>query len=741
MKKGLLLLTGLFTGLLLMGQTSPPFVSIYDINYVSPADLAACNDTSSYLGDTVLTRGIVVVDGNLSEVASGSVQGGNRPFIFLVDTADGGSPGPFKGIELMGVYEDANGTLLAPPSFTQVIAGDIVEVKGIVGEFNGSNQLSLADANSFSVVGFISTPPVADTVPLADFNDANRINQIATGQPYEGAFVTLENVTVSAVIPFGGNRVSFDIVDGSGNRMNVSDRFLAQRLPSHQTVNPNSPQQTGSFVPPVPGTFYNSLSGLIRHDANGCTGDNGRGFEINPFDSTHYNVGFAPPFISQVDRDPPVPTSNQSPDIACNITDFDGTLDSVAICWSTNGSLQPSQFPAFDMTLVSGSTDEFEYAIPNQPDGTLVRYYIYAKDNDGNESFFPSKPVNQPEPNVLFYTVRDGGLQIYDIQFTLDPAGASPLVGETVTVTGIVTASTKQFDLGYLYLQDEGGAEWSGIWCVGIGLSDFFRDEEVTVTGVVEENFGMTRLNVSQAQKTGNKGVVTPSVVDPTDSAAYANDEWEKWESVLVQFEEPNQNKLWISQENLGFGDYAVSDAPTASTARSGRILAGRQSGSSSSSLFVQLVTDTVYRTLDGLMNVPPIVVSDTMNMDAVIGMMFYSFGNFRLLPRNNDDFVGINVVLDSTNLPTSPISIQEFETIPGVRMYPNPAQQWVSIELDEQAAFNISVFDMHGKIVIREDAQGKVLLNLGNLQNGIYLVSLTDEDGRTHHSKLIITK
>jgi hypothetical protein len=272
-------------------------------------------------------------------------------------------------------------------------------------------------------------------------------------------------------------------------------------------------------------------------------------------------------------------------------------------------------------------------------------------------------------------------------------------------------------------------------------LSDFFRDEEVTVTGVVEENFGMTRLNVSQAQKTGNKGVVTPSVVDPTDSAAYANDELEKWESVLVQFEEPNQNKLWISQENLGFGDYAVSDAPTASTARSGRILAGRQSGSSSSSLFVQLVTDTVYRTLDGLMNVPPIVVSDTMNMDAVIGMMFYSFGNFRLLPRNNDDFVGINVVLDSTNLPTSPISIQEFETIPGVRMYPNPAQQWVSIELDDQAAFNISVFDMHGKIVIREDAQGKVLLNLGNLQNGIYLVSLTDEDGRTHHSKLIITK
>lgn len=739
MRKGLLLLTGLFIGLMAMAQT-PPFVSIYDINYVSPADLAACNDTSAYLGDTILTRGIVVVDGNLSEVASGSVQGGNRPFIFLVDTADGGSPGPFKGIELMGVYQDANGTLLAPPSFTQVIAGDIVEVKGIVGEFNGSNQLSLADANSFSIVG-IASAPVADTIALSDFNDANRINQLPTGEPHEGSFVTLENVTVTSVIPFSGNRISFDIVDGSGNRMNVSDRFLAQRLPSWQTVNPNSPQQTGSFIPPVPGTFYNTLSGIIRHDANGCTGDNGRGYEINPFDSAHYDVGFAPPYISQVDRDPPVPTSNQSPDITCNITDFDGTLDSVAICWSTNPSLPASQFPAYSMNLAAGSTDEFEYTIPNQPNGTLVSYYIYAKDNDGNVSFFPNTPVNQTEPNVLFYIVRDGGLQIFDIQYTLDPNGASPLVGQTVTVTGIVTASTKQFDLGYLYLQDEGGAEWSGIWCVGIGLSDFFRDEEVTVTGTVEENFGMTRINVSQAQKTGNKGVVTPSVVDPTDSAAYANDEWEKWESVYVRFEEPNQNKLWISQENLGFGDYAVSDAPTSSLSRSARILAGRQSGSSHSSLFVQLVTDTVYSTLDGLMNVTPIVVSDTMNMDAVEGVLFYSFGNFRLLPRNNDDFIGINVNLDTTNLATSPISIDEFKSIQGVRIYPNPAQQWVSIELTEEASFAISVFDMNGQMVLNQNAQGRALLDLGNLQNGIYLISLTDDQGRVHHSKLIVTK
>ncbi len=78
------------------------FVSITDINFVSATDLQNCNDTSAYLGQTVRTVGVVVTDGGLSEVASGSVQGGLRPFIFVADTANGGASGNFSGIEVMG---------------------------------------------------------------------------------------------------------------------------------------------------------------------------------------------------------------------------------------------------------------------------------------------------------------------------------------------------------------------------------------------------------------------------------------------------------------------------------------------------------------------------------------------------------------------------------------------------------------------------------------------------------------
>ena len=738
MKK--LLLTIFSVALFASAYAQVPFVSVHDINFVSSTDLANCNDTSAYLNDTVKTIGIVVVDGNLSEVASSSVPGGNRPFIFIVDTANGGSPGPFKGIEVMGT--NAAGSLAPPAAFTQVLAGDVVQITGVVGEYNNSNQLSLLDANSFSVISSVSAP--ADTaLTVGDFNDANRVNNLQTGEPWEAAFVTLTDVTVVAVNFFSGNsRVSFDVVDANGNRLNVSDRFLAQRLPSHQTVNPNSPQQTGSFVPPVPGTFYNSISGLIRHDANGCTGGTGRGYEINPFDSTHYNIGFAPPFISAVERDPLVPTSNQSVDMACIISDFDGTLDSVIIAWSDDPNLAPSQFPKFNMNLKSGSTDEFEYTIPNKPNNTFIRYYIYAEDNDGNGSYYPTKPLNQVDPNVEHYFVRDNGLKIFDVQFTLNPTGSSSYEGEEVTVTGIVTASTKQHDLGYLYLQDEGGSEWSGIWCVGIGLSTFFRDEEVTVKGTVEENFGMTRINVSQASKTGNKGVVTPTVVDPTDSAGYANFGWEKWEGVLVRYEHPQAGQqLQISQQNLGFGDYAVGASDNAPLSKSGRILAGRQSSTSSSSLYVQLVTDTSYATQDGFMNVPAIAVSDTMKMDAIEGVLFYGFSNFRLLPRNNDDFININVPLDSTNLPTSPIAIKEFEGVNGLRMYPNPTSDRITIAFDEAVAFTARIFDLNGKLIQQEKAKQSITFSLGSLPAGMYLIGLENEAGAVHFARIVKTK
>jgi hypothetical protein len=703
------------------------YVSITDINYVSPTDLAACDDTSAYLGQTIITRGVVVTPGNVSEVASGSVTGGSRPFIFIQDTAVGGQSTPFAGIEVMGVYTSSTGALQVPATFTQALPGDIVEVKGIVGEYNGSNQLSLADANSFSIVSVTSDPVVSDTITVGDLNDAQFVNNVATGEQYEGSFVTLTDVTVTSVVYFSGNRVSVNVADANGNSINLSDRFLAQKMTSWSTVNPNSPQTQGAFAPPVPGTFYTSISGVVRHDANGCTGDNGRGYELNAFAASHYDIGYAPPYIANFERDPSVPTSNQDAELLCSITDFDGSVDSVAIAWSAIDTQSVANFTVAPMTLVSGTTDEYTFEIPKQADGTLVRYYIYAADNDGNVSYYPSTPITQSVPNVDFYTVRDNGLSIPDIQFTFNANGASTLAAQEVTVTGIVTASTKIGDLGYLYLQDENATAWGGIWCVGLGLNSYYRDEEVTVTGIVEEYFGMTRLNVSASSKTGNKATITPIVLDPTDSASYANFGWEPYESMLVRYEDPQGGQLSISQTNLGFGDYAVSTSATAPLSRSARILAGRQATTAYSSLNVQLVTDTSYANLDGEMNVTPIVVDNSMTFDAVEGILFYGFSNFRLLPRNNNDFIGASVTLDSISVATSPIGLDEWAA-GNLKVYPNPATDRIVLESQGAGVWTIST--VLGQEVMRQSTQGSSRIDVSAWNAGTYVARFSGSEG-----------
>jgi hypothetical protein len=643
----------------------------------------------------------------------------------------------------MGAYRNAQNQLVPLPNVELLIPGDLIEFTGKVTEFNHGTLMEPNSVNSLVILGSRPAPAPA-TVLLSQLNDAMRVNIPTTGEQWENAFVEFQNVTVTEVLPFSGNRVSFNVVDGQGNKINVSDRFLAQKLPSWQTVNPASPQTSGSFTPPVPGTFYSSLKGMVRHDGNGCFPNAGttRGYELNPFAASHYQIAYAPPYISNFDRDPFLPTPNQSVDFTCNITDFDGTVDSVHFYYSSNPATLPSQFTKATMPLVAGSTDDYAYSLPAFPNGTLVRYYIRAKDNAGNKSFYPVTSVGQAQPNYEYYTVRTGGPKIYDIQYSLASNSASPLVGREVTIKGIVTSSTKNYDLGYLYIQDENGGPYSGIWLVGSGIANFYRGEEVNVTGTVEEYFNMTRLVVSSMSKTGRWVAPTATVVDPTDSISKLNFGWEKWEGCLVRLQDPANGKLHISQTNLGFGDYAVSSIPGASRARSTMVLAGRQSGTAFSSLWVQPVTSLAYDTIDGFMEVDPLVVSDTMNMDALEGIVFFGFSNYRVLPRNNDDFIGFNVDLDSTNLATSPLIGIE-EGTPSVQAFvrPNPARSSLWIDGLNTGTLQVEMTDVYGRIVLQTTlANGERRLDVGHLAAGTYWVRVT-HNGRTSLAQCVLQK
>jgi len=734
MKKGLLNVAFMLLAVVstLYTQAQYQKVSIRDVQYVDAAKLANCRDTSMYHGDTITIIGKVIMDGNLCELVSSSVQGGFRPGVHLVDTTKGGEMGKFSGIQVMGTYVSGSATLPITDVYN-LVAGMIVEVTGIVGTFQGETQLTPLNNSSIKVITTKAAPTFI-TVDLGKLNDNTRANQLATGEEYEGSYVELENVTVTAISYFSGNtRISFDVKDSKGNMINVSDRFMAQKLKTYSTSRSTAPYSKGRFTPPSVGTVYQSLKGVLLHSANGCLGGTGRGYELNPFDSTHYKIGDTPPNITSIDRTPLIPKATETVKVVAKITDANGTITGAKLYYSTNVNDPQASFTMLAMTLKVGTTDEFEASIPAQAENTLVRYYIEATDNDNKVTISPS---GSPEPNYLFYTVRDGGMTIVDVQKVLKPQlnDVSPYQGKVVTVTGVVVASAKIYDLGYIYIQDPTATAYAGIYCTGNSdLVKLYRTEEVTVTGTVEEYFGFTQLNVTSVVKTGKLKSIQPISINPSDSAFYASRAAEMYEGMLVRYVNPAGGKLFISHPKPNnFADYMIATNENNSRGRSGWLQAGRQNSSNFSSLYVSVVADTVWKKTDGQMEVPAIQALKGQSLDTLIGVLNYGFSAYKVLPRNNDDFRGFSVALEKAKYPAIPGSgsVKVLNKNVIVNVFPNPAKENLNIAVTGyNESWKASLMDISGNLVLTADSKNPQML-ISHLSSGLYLVKVYSENG-----------
>jgi len=737
MKKQLFILFGMLT-MTVAGFAQTSFVPVKDIQFVSATDLANCKDLSAYDGQTIKTVGVVMHDGNLTELSSGSVNGGYRPGVHILDTSVNGSMGGFAGLHIHGVF--ANQQSQPVDVLDNLVAGMIIEVTGVVANYQGETQFYPLDNSSVSVIGSTSAPQ-AQIVDLAKLNDNSRANNYTTGEEWEGSLVSIENVTVVSVSIFSGNRVSFDVSDANGNLINVSDRFLVQKLPARTIVNPSSPQSAGTFVPPIVGTKYEKLSGIVMHSQDGCSGGTGRGYELNPFDTSHYKVGDTPPSITSVTRTPLVPTSTNTVKVAAKIIDFNGTVASQKLYYSTDINQDIASFTSVSLTLKSGSTDEFEGTIPAFADGTIVRYYLTATDNDGNTSYEPFS-AGSANPSTAFYTVRNAGLTISDIQKTLTYTGdASPYLGQTVTVKGYITASAKPYDLEDIYMQEKDATEWGGIKLTGNSdLLDLWRTEEVEITGLVEESFGFTQINVSKVTKTGNKFEVQPVEIAVSDSAAVQAREIEKYEGMLVKVTNAS-GKVVINNPRLNpFGEWTIADSEDAPFIHSTKVQTGVKNGNNNSSLWVSVVSDDTLANDGGIMEVPAIKATKGMTMDAMIGVLYYGFGQYSLKPRNNDDIVNFSETLEETNYADtlSSGSIASLATL-GVRVYPNPATSQITVNLQNESNGVVTISSLQGKVLAEQTVvAGLNTINVADFPSGVYTLLFTSNTRNQAVAKFI---
>ena len=329
-----------------------PLVKIHDIVYMSPDSLALCKFKCAYNNDTVRVRGICVMPGNQSTAYLDSK---NNPTTREVYLQDGW--GPNSGID---VFTVGSGTKTAPQDIFSLIAGDSIEVTGVIAVYQGQIEIEPITKTAGGVtysqnVKFLgnSRLPKFSQIHLSDLVNNKSINQLSTGEKWEGAYVELTNVTVTTV-PVS-TRTQFTVADSVGNFLTVFDRFYYQR----DGVNGNL------FKVPHVGDVFKSIRGVIS--AYATTGPNctAGSYELYPFDSTDYVYSLSAPLINSVTRTPLVPTSSSAVTVTANVTPF-GTRSIKNVILNYKTGNDTSVFSGYTSVTMTASGSNYTATIVHQ---------------------------------------------------------------------------------------------------------------------------------------------------------------------------------------------------------------------------------------------------------------------------------------------------------------------------------------------------------------------------------------
>jgi len=161
------------------------------------------------------------------------------------------------------------------------------------------------------------------------------------------------------------------------------------------------------------------------------------------------------------------------------------------------------------------------------------------------------------------------GTTVYDIQYTTiagDGTYPSLLVGQTVTFTGIVTA-TGYYSSGNsnrFFVSDPAGGAWKGVFIFSYDYS-VSQGDEVEVTGEVQEYFGLTEIGNLTGVTVLSTGNPVPAAISVTTGDLMAPSTGEPYEGCLVKISDvtttqaPIEHGEWYV--NDGSGECQIDDA------------------------------------------------------------------------------------------------------------------------------------------------------------------------------------
>jgi FlgD Ig-like domain len=252
---------------------------------------------------------------------------------------------------------------------------------------------------------------------------------------------------------------------------------------------------------------------------------------------------------------------------------------------------------------------------------------------------------------------------IYDIQYTTvagpDGTYPSPLDGQDVTVTGIVTGANFDHGENMYFMSDLEGGAWHGIYIYDFETGPALGDE-VEVTGTVAEYYGLTELSycTTTILSSGNT-VPSPSVVSTINLVVPA--QAESYEGCLVEVA-----NVEVTEAQGEYGQWFIDDGTG------------------------ECMVDDGFFYLDSV--TPPIVITAGMTWDIIRGCLIYSFDEYSINPRTSEDLIE---VASSPNNVISPQS--EF-----LGCYPNPfnPETTAHFYLAEDTKLELNIYNIKGEKV-----------------------------------------
>ena len=470
-----------------------------------------------------------------------------------------------------GIIIYAPTSIIDPPA--TLALGDKVEVTGTIDEYNGLMEIVPSGADDITILSSGNVTPDAQEVTVATL--------LTDGEDYESEIIVIDSVSItSGTWPGEGSSANLTITDDN------ETSTITMRIDSDTDIDGQTQPQEPFIVTAVIGQYND--------------------YQVQPRYYTDFAaVGAVVPTIADISIDPEAPTDADEVTISASITD-DGSVSSATLTYDTGTG-------DIDVAMSNTSGDTYAGTVPVQTSGTTVSYTITATDNDGNSA----------TSDESSYTVLPAGgaiTAIYDIQYTTDASGDSPLDGQTVTIRGIVTAEFWGSSSNrYLYVQDAEGP-WNGIVCFNYDGWDTFdfasaagsvnsvaEGDSVTVTGTVDEYNNLTEIvDVTEVVIHGpGENMISPTVVT-TGQVMTGGTDAESYEGCLVSVE-----NVTVDDPDLGYGEWSVTDTI-----------------SGINSMRLDDIWDYYYFPEAG------------QSLAEVSGVMTYTYSNAKLLPRLARDII-----------------------------------------------------------------------------------------------------